>query len=54
LDGTSWERGGKKYHFIIYWEDLNKKGTSNFKERKRLFKKAFRYFNFEGKIVLII
>lgn len=64
MDGTSWERGGKKYHFItlcvvykgvaipIYWEDLNKKGTSNFKERKRLFKKAFRYFNFEGKIVL--
>ena len=64
LDGTSWERGEKKYHFItlcvvykevaipIYWEDLNKKGTSNFKERKRLLKKASRYFDLENKILL--
>lgn len=64
LDGTSWERGEKKYHFItlcvvykevaipIYWEDLNKKGTSNFKERKRLLKKASKYFNLESKILL--
>ena len=49
LDGTSWERGSKKYHFMtlcllyrnvsvpIFWLDLNKKGISNTAERLRLF-----------------
>jgi len=36
----------------IYWEDLRKKGISNQKERKRLLKKAMKYFNLEGKILL--
>ena len=64
LDGTSWKRGEKWYHYLtlcivykgvgipIYWEDLNKHGTSNFKERRKLFKKAFRYFDLSGKILL--
>jgi len=64
LDGTSWKRGEKWYHYLtlsivyqgvaipIYWEDLNKHGTSNFKERKRLFNKALRYFELSDKILL--
>jgi Transposase DDE domain. len=64
LDGTSWKRGSKWYHYLtlcivyqgvaipIYWEDLNKQGTSNFKERKRLMKKAFSYFHLSDKILL--
>ena len=64
LDGTSWERGSRKHHYLvlsvvyqgvaipIYWEDLKKKGNSNQKERKRLIRKAKKYFNLEGKILL--
>ena len=64
LDGTSWKRGQKWYHFLslcmvykgvaipIYWVDLNKHGTSNYKERKDLLKRAKRYFKLEEKILL--
>lgn len=64
LDGTSWKRGQKWYHYLtlcivyqgvaipIYWEDLNKQGTSNFKERRKLFKKALSYFHLADKILL--
>lgn len=64
LDGTSWKRGQKWYHFMtlcmvyrqvaipIYWIDLNKHGTSNYKERKKLINKAKRYFNLSGKTLL--
>ena len=64
LDGTSWKRGEKWYHFLtlcivyqgvaipIYWEDLNKHGTSNFKERRKLFKKALSYFHLADKVLL--
>jgi len=64
LDGTSWKRGEKWYHYLtlcivyrgvaipIYWEDLNKHGTSNFKERRKLFKKALSYFHLRDKILL--
>lgn len=64
MDGTSWKSGKKWYHYLvlsiidrgvaipIYWEDLQKKGTSNFQERKRLIKKALKYYNLEGKILL--
>lgn len=64
LDGTSWQRGERKYHYLtlgvvyqgivipIYWEDLEKKGTSNYKERRKLILKAMRYFNLEGKTLL--
>jgi hypothetical protein len=64
LDGTSWKRGDKWYHYItlcivyrgvgipIYWEDLHKQGISNFKERRKLLTKAISYFNLSGKTLL--
>ena len=64
LDGTSWELGEKKIHLItlgivingvsipICWEELNKKGTSNYEERKALFNKAFKWYDLSGMILL--
>jgi len=64
LDGTSWQRGNKRIHFLtlcilykevaipIYWINLQKKGCSNFKERKEIIKKAKKRFNITGKILL--
>lgn len=64
LDGTSWEKGGRQFHFLtlcvvyqgvaipIYWEDLQKKGTSNVEERKQMLEKAMKYYNLEGKILI--
>jgi hypothetical protein len=64
LDGTSWKHGDRWYHYItlcvvyqgvaipIYWLDLHKQGTSNFKERKRLFNKAKRHFNLTEKTLI--
>lgn len=64
LDGTSWELGEKKIHLItlavvingvsipICWEDLNKKGTSNYEERKKLIDKAFEWYKLKGMILL--
>jgi len=64
LDGTSWELGNKKIHLItlaivingvsipMCWEELDKKGNSNCKERKALFEKAFEWYNLEGMILL--
>jgi hypothetical protein len=64
LDGTSWKHGSRWYHYItlcvvyrgvaipIYWLDLHKHGTSNFKERKRLFNKAIRHFKLDEKILI--
>ncbi|MCP4520159.1 MAG: transposase [Cytophagales bacterium] len=63
LDGTSWQRGSKKYHFLtlcivykgvaipIYWEDLNKKGQSNEKERNS-FRQACQLYNLKEKVVI--
>ena len=64
LDGTSWQRGGRKFHFLtlcivyqgvglpIYWEDLEKKGISNFRERKKLLSKAMKRYQLKGKTLL--
>lgn len=64
LDGTSWEFGDKKIHVLtlsviyggvsipIWWEELDKKGTSNFKERKRVIRNACKYLNLRGLILL--
>lgn len=64
IDGTSWKRGTRWFHFMtlcivyrgvaipIYWEDLSKHGLSNFKERKSLMDKAMKYFDLEGKTLL--
>lgn len=64
LDGTSWELGVKKIHLLVLsviiegiavpicWEELDKKGTSNFGERKELLEKACDWYNLEGMILL--
>lgn len=64
LDGTSWKHGQRWYHFLtlcvvyrgaaipIYWIDLAKHGTSNFKERRKLLKKAMKHFNLKDKTLL--
>ena len=64
LDGTSWKHGQRWYHYLtwcvvcrgaaipIYWIDLAKHGTSNFKERRALLKKAMKPFNLKDKPLL--
>lgn len=64
LDGTSWEFGDKKIHVLtlcvvyggvsipIWWEELDKKGTSNFKERKRVIRHACSFLDLRGLILL--
>ncbi len=64
LDGTSWELGDKKIHLItlclvyegvsipIWWEELDKKGHSNFKERKRVIREASKILDLSGLILL--
>lgn len=64
LDGTAWEFGDKKIHVLtlcvvyggvsipIWWEELDKKGTSNFKERKRVIRHACSFLNLSGLILL--
>lgn len=64
LDGTSWDKGKIRLNYItlcvvygkiaipIYWQDLRKKGVSSQKERKRVLRKAMKYFNLEGKTLL--
>ena len=64
LDGTSWEYGLKKIHLLtlsivingvsipIWWAELDKKGISNFEERKRVMEKALSIYDLEGMILL--
>lgn len=64
LDGTSWEYGLKKIHLLtlsvvingvsipIWWAELDKKGTSNFGERKSLMEKALSMYDLRGMILL--
>lgn len=64
LDGTSWEHGEQKYHFMtlgmvyqgitipIYWIDLSKKGISSIEERKKLINEAIVHYNLKRKILL--
>lgn len=64
IDGTSWKWRGKWHHYLtlgivmhgvcipIFWVDLGKQGTSNFKERRSLMKKALRFYSLSGKILL--
>lgn len=64
LDGTSWKSGNRWFHYLtlcvvyknvaipIFWLDLKKHGNSNFKERKKLMAKAFRFFDLKGKILI--
>jgi len=64
LDGTKWEMGSIKFHFMtlcavyrgvsipIYWIDLKKKGHSSQKERKQLLERALRLYRLEGKTLI--
>jgi hypothetical protein len=64
MDGTSWKRNGMERHYLtlsieyrcvaipIYWVDLGKLGISSTKERKRMFKRVFKFFNLKGKVLL--
>ena len=64
LDGTSWEYGSKKVHLLtlsvihngasipIWWQDLDKKGTSNQEERIELFKVALESYDLRKKVLL--
>lgn len=64
LDGTSWKHGQRWFHYMtlcvvyqgvaipIFWLDLHKHGISNFKERKKLLKKAMRHFNLADKTLI--
>lgn len=64
LDGTSWKRGGQKYHYMvlsvlacgvaipIYWKQLGKIGASNQAERQELIRKALSLFDLRGMTLL--
>ena len=64
IDGTSWQWGGKTYHFLtlsvlyqgvsipIWWHDLAKLGISSEQQRKRMLQSAMRVLNLEGKVLL--
>lgn len=64
LDGTGWEFGEKKIQLLtlsivyagvsipIWWEELDKKGHSNFKERKQVIDQARNFLNLKGLILL--
>ena len=51
LDGTSWERGNRQFHYLtlcvvyqgvaipFYWQDLQKKGNSSIEERREMVEK---------------
>jgi len=64
LDGLCWEHGKKKVHLMvlsilvcgvsipIYWKELDKKGKSNFEERKKVINGAFKLFDLSGFILL--
>ena len=64
LDGTSWEIGEKKVQLLtlcivyegvsipLWWEELDKKGHSNTKERKKVIRQAGKVLNLKGLILL--
>ncbi|WP_168040644.1 transposase [Neolewinella antarctica] len=64
LDGTSWKRGGQKYHYMvlsvlvgdvavpIYWKQLSKIGASSQAEREELFEQATSRFDLSGMTLL--
>lgn len=64
LDGTSWLIGEKKVHLLtlcivyegvsipLWWEEINKKGHSSFKERKKVIREASKILNLSGLVLL--
>lgn len=64
LDGTSWQFGKQKLHFLVLsmvyqgvaiplcWSNLAKKGTSSVEERKELLQKAQGLYHLSGKVLV--
>ncbi len=64
IDGTSWQWGGKTYHFLtlsilyqgvsvpIFWLELSRLGISNQWHRKLLLRLSLKLFDLRGKILL--
>ena len=64
IDGTSWQWGGRTYHFLtlsvlyrgvsipIWWHDLAKLGISSQQQRKRMLQAAMKVLHLEGKVLL--
>ncbi len=64
VDGTSWQWGGKTYHFLtlsvlyqgvsvpIWWQDLAKLGISSQRQRKRMMQSALKVLKLKDKVLL--
>lgn len=64
MDGTQWQLGKVKIHLLVlsvvykgisipvYWQNLEKKGISNIKERQKLLQEAKRLYHLTGKVLL--
>lgn len=64
LDGTSWKRRGVERHYLtlsilyqgvaipIYWVDLERLGISSERERKKMFRRVFKFYELSGKTLL--
>jgi hypothetical protein len=64
MDGTSWEIGRSKVHYLvlsvlvgpvavpIYWVQLEKQGSSSQEERQQMFEQAMKLFNLQGMTLL--
>lgn len=64
MDGTSWEIGQSKIHYLvlsvlvgpvaipIYWVQLEKLGSSSQEERQQMFEKAMALFDLQGMTLL--
>ena len=64
VDGSSWQWGGKKYHFLtlsvlyggvsipLYWMELGKLGISSQSQRKVLLKAVLKIANLKGKVLV--
>ncbi len=64
IDGSSWQWGGKTYHFLtlsvlyqgvsvpIFWVELSRLGISSQWHRKLLLRVALKLFDLQGKVLL--
>jgi len=64
LDGSSWKRGGKKYHFLtlsilyqgvsipVWWQELKKLGISSQWQRELMLRVALKVLKLKGKVLL--
>jgi hypothetical protein len=64
LDGSSWKRGGKKYHFLtlsilyrgvsipVWWQELGKLGISSQWQRELLLRMVLKVVRLKDKVLL--